>query len=161
MNKIILILAAIAASMLFISSCIKTDDDDVNYEEYKKKCEEYLATNALREGVIVTPSGLQYEVVREGEENGKRPTSFDLVSCHYTGYFIDGRVFDSSHLSDRPATFQLNQVIKGWTEGLQLMKEGAKYRFVIPYQLGYGELPYSTIPPYSTLIFEVELLKVL
>lgn len=160
MTKFLLYFTAIAVSLTLLTSCFGSDDDDPNYEDYRLKCEQFLADNAKREGVTVTASGLQYEVIKEGKEDGKTPNASSMVKCHYTGCFIDGSVFDSSYLSGAPATFPLSGVIKGWTEGLQYMKEGAKYRFVIPYQLGYGDLPYSKIPPYSTLIFEVELLEV-
>ena len=121
--------------------------------------EMYLKENAKNEGVVTRPSGLQYKVLYEG--TGRRPTATDEVVCHYEGFLIDGTVFDSSYQRGEPATFPLNGVITGWTEGLQLMQEGAKYRFFIPYRLGYGENGAGTlIPPYSTLIFDVELIKV-
>ncbi|MBQ5656475.1 MAG: FKBP-type peptidyl-prolyl cis-trans isomerase, partial [Bacteroidaceae bacterium] len=105
-------------------------------------------------------SGLQYEILTEG--TGKQPKATDTVRCHYEGSLINGSVFDSSYKRGEPAEFGLSQVIPGWTEGVQLMKEGAKYRFYIPYLLGYGENGAgSSIPPYSTLIFDVELIKVL
>ena len=120
----------------------------------------FLEANAKKEGVTVTKSGLQYQVLREG--TGRSPKSTDKVRCHYEGTLIDGTVFDSSYRRGEPADFPLNGVIPGWTEGVQLMKEGAKYRFFIPYLLGYGERGAgSSIPPYSTLIFDVELVKVL
>ncbi|MBQ9559414.1 MAG: FKBP-type peptidyl-prolyl cis-trans isomerase [Bacteroidaceae bacterium] len=120
----------------------------------------FLANNAKRPGVTTTKSGLQYEVLTEG--TGRSPKATDKVRCHYEGTLIDGTVFDSSYKRNQPADFGLNQVIPGWTEGVQLMKEGAKFRFFIPYLLGYGEQGAgSSIPPYSTLIFDVELLKVL
>ncbi len=120
----------------------------------------FLENNGKREGVVTTKSGLQYEVLTEG--TGKSPKATDKVRCHYEGQLIDGSVFDSSYKRGEPADFGLNQVIAGWTEGVQLMKEGAKYRFYIPYLLGYGERGAgSSIPPYSTLIFDVELIKVL
>ncbi|ETD18488.1 MULTISPECIES: FKBP-type peptidyl-prolyl cis-trans isomerase [Prevotellaceae] len=126
----------------------------------KEKGENYLAENAKKEGVITLPSGLQYLVLKEG--NGKSPKSTDQVKCHYEGMLVDGTLFDSSIQRGEPATFPLNQVIAGWTEGLQLMKEGAKYRFFIPYTLGYGERGAgSSIPPFAALIFDVELIKVL
>ena len=120
----------------------------------------YLENNAGREGVTTTASGLQYEVLTEG--SGKSPKATDRVRCHYEGRLTDGTVFDSSYQRGEPADFGLNQVIPGWTEGVQLMKEGAKYRFHIPYLLGYGERGAgASIPPYATLVFDVELIKVL
>ena len=121
--------------------------------------ERFLAENARKEGVVVTKSGLQYTVLREGK--GRQPKATDSVRCHYEGFLIDGTVFDSSVQRGEPATFGLQQVIAGWTEGLQLMKEGAKYRFFTPYLLGYGPSGAGqSIPPYATLIFDVELLDV-
>ena len=120
----------------------------------------FLEENARRKGVTQTKSGLQYEVLIEG--TGRSPKATDTVRCHYEGRLLDGSVFDSSYQRGEPADFGLNQVIAGWTEGVQLMKEGAKYRFFIPYLLGYGEHGAgSSIPPYSTLISDVELIKVL
>ncbi len=120
----------------------------------------YLEENGKREGVITTKSGLQYEILTEG--TGKSPKATDKVRCHYEGRLTDGSVFDSSYQRGEPADFGLNQVIAGWTEGVQLMKEGAKYRFHIPYLLGYGERGAgASIPPYATLVFDVELIKVL
>ena len=125
----------------------------------KAEGEKYLAENAKKEGVTVLPSGLQYMVLKEG--NGNKPKATDTVKCHYEGFLIDGTVFDSSVQRGEPAEFALNQVIAGWTEGLQLMQEGAKYRFFIPYILGYGEGGAgASIPPFATLIFDVELLEV-
>lgn len=126
----------------------------------KAEGEKYLAENAKKEGVVTLPSGLQYMVLKEG--NGKKPKATDQVKCHYEGFLIDGTVFDSSIQRGEPAVFPLNQVIAGWTEGLQLMQEDAKYRFFIPYILGYGEGGAgASIPPYAALIFDVELLEVL
>ena len=120
----------------------------------------FLEENAKKEGVVTTKSGLQYEILTEG--TGKQPKATDTVRCHYEGSLINGSVFDSSYKRGEPAEFGLSQVIPGWTEGVQLMKEGAKYRFYIPYLLGYGENGAgSSIPPYSTLIFDVELIKLL
>lgn len=122
--------------------------------------EDFLAENAKKENVTVLPSGLQYEVIKEG--NGKKPGATSKVKCHYEGTLVDGTKFDSSYDRGTPATFGLNQVIAGWTEGVQLMGEGAKYRFFIPYHLGYGERGAgASIPPFAALIFVVELLEVL
>ncbi len=121
---------------------------------------DFLQENGKRTEVTTTGSGLQYEVLREGE--GRSPKATDTVRCHYEGRLTDGTVFDSSYKRGEPADFGLNQVITGWTEGVQLMREGAKYRFFIPYMLGYGERGAgSQIPPYATLVFDVELIKVL
>lgn len=125
----------------------------------KAEGEDFLAENAKKEGVVTLPSGLQYQVLREG--NGKKPAATDVVECDYEGTLINGHVFDSSYRRGERATFGLNQVIAGWTEGLQLMQEGAKYRFFIPYNLAYGERGAGqAIPPYAALIFDVELHKV-
>ncbi len=119
----------------------------------------FLEENGKKEGVKTTASGLQYVVEKEGE--GAMPTAEDEVTVHYTGRLLDGTVFDSSVNRGEPATFPLNRVIPGWTEGVQLMKEGSKYVFFIPSDLAYGPqgVP-GAIPPHSTLIFEVELIKV-
>lgn len=121
--------------------------------------ENFLAENGKKENVQTTPSGLQYVVDKEG--TGAQPTAQDEVTVHYTGKLLNGQVFDSSVNRGEPATFPLNRVIPGWTEGVQLMKEGAKYTFFIPSDLAYGAqgVP-GAIPPHSTLIFEVELIKV-
>ena len=129
------------------------------YKGAKSEGEKYLTENAKKDGVITLPSGLQYQVLQEG--NGKSPKATDKVVCHYEGMLVDGTMFDSSIQRGEPATFPLDGVIAGWTEGLQLMKEGAKYRFFIPYQLGYGERGAgASIPPFATLIFDVELIEV-
>ena len=136
-------------------------------KKQKEEAEKFIAEgkayhdeNAKKEGVTVTKSGLQYEVLQEG--TGKSPKATDTVRCHYEGRLLDGSVFDSSYKRGEPADFGLNQVIPGWTEGVQLMKEGAKYRFTIPYLLAYGEQGAgASIPPFSTLVFDVELIKVL
>ena len=121
--------------------------------------EEFLAENAKKDGVVTLPSGLQYQVLKEG--NGKKPSATDQVVCHYEGTLIDGTVFDSSYKRNEPATFGLNQVIAGWTEGVQLMSEGAKYRFFIPYNLAYGERGAGAqIPPFAALVFDVEQIQV-
>ena len=126
---------------------------------HKEAGEKYLVENGKKDGVVTLPSGLQYQVLREG--NGRKPSAKDSVKCHYEGFLIDGTVFDSSVQRGEPAVFGLQQVIAGWTEGLQLMQEGAKYRFFIPYRLAYGEGGAGQmIPPFATLIFDVELLEV-
>ena len=130
------------------------------FKAAKEEGERYLSANALKEGVQVTASGLQYQVIRQG--NGRRPKATDQVKCHYEGMLVDGTLFDSSIQRGEPATFPLNGVIAGWTEGLQLMQEGGKYRFFIPYHLGYGEHGAgSSIPPFAALIFDVELIEVI
>lgn len=122
--------------------------------------EKFLAENAKKESITTLPSGLQYEVIKEG--NGKKPSATDRVQCHYEGTLIDGTIFDSSIKRGEPAVFGVNQVIKGWVEALQLMQEGAKWRLYIPYDMAYGEHGAGEmIPPYSALIFDVELIKVL
>jgi FKBP-type peptidyl-prolyl cis-trans isomerase FklB len=128
-------------------------------ERAKEEGKKFLEANRQKDGVKETASGLQYVVEKEGE--GAQPGSQDEVTVHYTGKLLDGTVFDSSVNRGEPATFPLNRVIPGWTEGVQLMKEGAKYTFFIPSDLAYGAqgVP-NAIPPHSTLIFEVELIKV-
>ena len=121
--------------------------------------EAFLAENAKREGVITLPSGLQYEVLATGE--GRKPKATDKVQCHYHGTLIDGMVFDSSVQRGTPAVFGVNQVIPGWVEALQLMNEGSRWKLYIPSKLGYGAQGASPIPPHATLIFEVELIKVI
>ena len=126
----------------------------------KEEGEKFLKENGKKAGVVTTASGLQYEVLTEG--SGKKPKATDKVRCHYEGRLLDGTVFDSSYKRNEPADFGLQQVIAGWTEGVQLMAEGAKYRFYIPYMLAYGEGGAgASIPPFATLIFDVELIKVL
>lgn len=122
----------------------------------------FLEENKKREGVVTLPSGLQYEVINEGDLNTERAKATDRVECHYEGTLIDGTLFDSSIKRGQPATFGVNQVIPGWVEALQLMPQGAKWKLYIPSDLAYGAHGAGEmIPPHSTLIFEVELLKVL
>ena len=124
-----------------------------------KAGQEFLEANKNKPGVISLSSGLQYEIITEG--TGARPSAISNVTCHYHGTLIDGTVFDSSVQRGQPATFPLNKVIKGWTEGLQLMNTGSKWKFFIPPHLGYGDRQVSPqIGPNSTLIFDVELLDV-
>ncbi len=132
--------------------------NDIRFGATKLEGEEFLEANKAKEGVKVTESGLQYEVIKMGK--GKKPAATDRVKVHYHGTLIDGTVFDSSVERGEPVTFGLNQVIAGWTEGLQLMPVGSTFRFYIPSELGYGERQAGSIPPYSVLIFEVELLSI-
>ncbi len=125
----------------------------------REKGEAFLVANAKKQGIKVTPSGLQYEVIKKGR--GERPSATSTVKVHYTGTTINGEIFDSSVERNEPISFPLNAVIPGWTEGVQLMNVGAKYRFYIPQELAYGQnSPTALIPPYSVLIFEVQLLEI-
>ena len=148
----------------------RTESDSINYQYFenqrilmhqrtKEEGENFLATNAERPEVEQTESGLQYEIIKAGE--GIKPSPTSTVTVHYTGTFIDGQKFDSSIDYGSTASFRVDQVISGWTEGLQLMSVGSKFKFYIPFQLGYGSRGYGRdIPPYSVLIFEVELFDV-
>lgn len=129
-------------------------------EFMKKDGETFLAANAKKEGVTVLPSGLQYKVLKSGE--GRKPGRTDKVRCQYEGTFPNGQKFDSSYDRNEPAVFGVNQVIAGWTEALQLMSEGSAWELYIPYNLAYGEAGApGAIPPYSALVFKVELIEVL
>ena len=127
-------------------------------EETRKAGTAYLETNAAKEGVKVTDSGLQYEVIKQGD--GAKPTAADTVTVHYTGTLIDGTVFDSSRERGQPTTFPLSNVIQGWTEGLALMPVGSQYRLTIPAELAYGDQDLGSIPAGSVLVFDVELLDI-
>ena len=132
---------------------------EVQTAALKAEGEQFLAENAKKEGVITLPSGLQYKVLVSG--NGASPKASDSVECHYEGRLISGTVFDSSYQRGETATFGVTQVIAGWVEALQLMKEGDKWQLYIPYNLAYGERGAGAqIPPFATLIFDVELIKV-
>ncbi|HAO14210.1 MAG TPA: peptidylprolyl isomerase [Tenacibaculum sp.] len=132
---------------------------EAEFGDLKKENEAFLEKNKAKEGVVTTESGLQYVVLKEGK--GESPKATSKVKVHYHGTLIDGTVFDSTVERKEPAEFLLNRVIKGWTEGIQLMKPGAKYKFFIPSDLGYGATPRpgGKIKPFATLIFEVELLE--
>lgn len=142
----------------YIQKCltkIREEKNTKNLEEGKT----FLEENKKKDGIITTESGLQYEIITEG--TGKSPIDTDIVKCHYHGTLIDGTVFESSVEKGEPAEFPLNRVIKGWTEGLQLMKEGAKYKFYIPTELAYGQRGFrGTVPANMAIIFEVELIEV-
>ncbi len=152
LNKILCALAAASALALTPNALMA--------QSAVEKGQAYLAANAKKEGVHTTATGLQYKVLKEG--TGKTPKATDTVLVHYRGTLLDGTEFDSSYKRNEPIEFPLNRVIPGWTEGVQLMKEGAKYQFVIPSELAYGRrgTPGGPIGPDETLIFEVELLKV-
>lgn len=137
---------------------IQNTMNTIKYGDTKTQGEQFLVENGLKEGVITTASGLQYEVIKMGK--GKKPVATDKVKVHYHGTLIDGTVFDSSVERGEAITFGLTQVIAGWTEALQLMPVGSKFKLYIPQQLGYGGQQAGSIPPYSTLIFEVELLGI-
>lgn len=127
--------------------------------DHKKAGEEFLAENAKQPDVHVTASGLQYIILEEG--TGPKPKATDVVEVHYNGTFIDNKTFDSSYSRGEPTSFPLNGVIAGWTEGVQLMSVGSRYKFYIPYHLAYGERGYpGAIPDHSALIFEIELLDI-
>lgn len=145
------------AAFGILDSMVKAHQDQILNDE-KKAGSEFLARNKKEPGVIETPSGLQYKVIVEG--TGASPKATDKVKVHYTGKTLDGNVFDSSVERGEPITFPLNGVISGWTEGLQLMKEGGKSILYIPYNLAYGERGNQGIKPGACLIFEVELIEV-
>jgi FKBP-type peptidyl-prolyl cis-trans isomerase len=132
---------------------------EAKFSDTKENGTAYLAENGKKDGVTTTDSGLQYTVMTEGD--GAKPSATDTVTVHYRGTLLDGTEFDSSYSRNQPTSFGLNQVIPGWTEGVQLMNIGSKYKFVVPYELAYGERGAGqSIGPYETLIFEVELLEI-
>lgn len=145
--------------MIALQETVQRERSEVLGGRAREEGAAYLEENAARDDVQITDSGLQYEVIREGD--GEQPESTDYVEVHYEGTLVNGEVFDSSYERGEPAVFPLNRVISGWTEGLQLMREGAHYRFVIPSDLAYGDREVGgRIPPNSTLIFEVELISI-
>lgn len=153
-NQVILIVATIVIGISMFSMANATTP-----EENKAAGAAFLATNATKPNVKTTASGLQYEILTPGTGTTS-PKATDTVTVHYKGTTIDGKEFDSSYSRGEPTSFPLNRVIPGWTEGVQLMKEGAKYRFYIPSELAYGEQGAGPIAPNSTLIFDVELIKI-
>ncbi len=143
------------------NTCMNNYMTKVQAEKSKPRIDSgtaFLAKNKTKPGVNTTASGLQYEVITEG--TGIKPTAIDTFVCHYRGTFLDGVEFDASYNRGEPLIYPLNQVIPGWTEGLQLMSVGSKYKFYIPYNLAYGAFDYNSIPGGSLLIFEMELLDV-
>lgn len=140
------------------AEAIKEKALETKYADYKKQNEEFLAKNKSKEGVKVTPSGLQYKIITEGK--GEIPTETARVKVNYKGTLIDGTQFDSSYDRKEPTTFRANQVIKGWTEALTMMPVGSKWELYIPQELAYGARETGTIKPFSTLIFEVELISI-
>ncbi|MCB0734411.1 MAG: FKBP-type peptidyl-prolyl cis-trans isomerase [Bacteroidetes bacterium] len=147
----------LAAAQQLIDSYVQ-ELRDKKSENLIKVGSTFLANNAKKPGVVELPSGLQYKVIKAG--TGPKPADGDNVTTHYTGTFIDGKVFDSSVERGTPATFNVNGVIKGWTEALKLMPEGSKWELYIPYDLAYGAAGRPSIPPYSVLVFEIELIDV-
>jgi FKBP-type peptidyl-prolyl cis-trans isomerase len=145
-------------AMMIIQTAFQTMMEEMEAENMQKETN-FLAENSRKPGVIITSTGLQYEIITQTD--GPKPAETDVVRVHYEGRLLDGTVFDSSISRGEPAEFPLNRVISGWTEGLQLMGVGSKFRFFIPSELGYGARGGGPIPPYSTLIFEVELLDIL
>lgn len=149
------------AAQSYVMSYMQNRQADKMKQMYGKNIDEgekFLAENKMREGVQETTSGLQYEVITMG--TGEKPLPTDMVKVHYTGMLLDSTKFDSSVDRGEPATFGVNQVIQGWQEGIQLMPVGSKFKFYIPYELAYGEQGTGPIPPYSTLVFDVELLEI-
>ena len=158
MKKYIILLIIIVTSGAIYLSFDRSGADKLKNKGVIETMENNPSTSVELGKEIKTESGLKYEIIKLG--NGEKPEATDKVEVHYHGTLEDGTVFDSSVDRGETITFGLNQVIKGWTEGLQLMSEGAKYRFVIPHNLAYGAKSSATMPGYTTLIFEVELLEV-
>lgn len=167
MKRILIALAALPT--LAVAACASAPESPVpvqlgtgTAEGWTTGNEEYLRINGARRGWTTTESGLQYRRVGRANPDGRQPASTDTVKVHYRGTFVDGREFDSSYARNEPAEFPLNRVIRGWTEGVALMREGEKFEFVIPAALGYGErwVGGDELPPNSTLLFTVELLEV-
>lgn len=140
------------------ADAIKAKALEAQYADYKKQNEDFLASNKSKEGVKTTPSGLQYKIITEGK--GEIPADTSSVKVHYKGTLIDGTQFDSSYDRKEPTTFRANQVIKGWTEALTMMPVGSKWELYIPQELAYGSRETGSIKPFSTLIFEVELISI-
>ena len=172
-SNVDLIIKGFTQAMKKDSTLLKSEEAQEYFRQYitkeqsrendvkKEAGEKFLAENKTKQGIAVTLSGLQYEVLQNA--TGAKPQATDKVKVHYTGTTIDGRVFDSSVQRGEPIEFSLNQVIPGWSEGVQLMNVGSKYKFYIPYNLAYGEqgIPQANIPPFAPLIFEVELLDII
>lgn len=129
-------------------------------ETNKEAGEKFLSDNKQKQGIVTLSSGLQYKVISTGDKNSQSPTMLDVVTCHYRGSFIDGKVFDSSYERGQPITIPISRVIPGWAEALKLMKVGDKWQLFVPHYLAYGEAGYGPIQPNSTLVFEMELLGI-
>jgi FKBP-type peptidyl-prolyl cis-trans isomerase len=140
-----------------IETAFNTLTQEKNSDALQKEID-FLAENAKKSGIIITQSGMQYEILVEGK--GVKPTADSIVKVHYEGRLIDGTLFDNSYERQEPVIFPLNQVIPGWSEGLQLMNVGSKYKLYIPSEIGYGSFGYGPIPAYATLIFTVELIEI-
>ncbi|OEF09837.1 FKBP-type peptidyl-prolyl cis-trans isomerase [Vibrio genomosp. F10] len=156
MSKLIIPIAVVLLAVFFI---YRTWNNGKLAEMNQVKGAEFLSENSTKDGVVTTETGLQYQVLQKGTGE-KHPTATSRVKVHYHGTLIDGTVFDSSVERNEPIAFGLNQVIKGWTEGVQLMVEGDKFRLFVPSDLGYGKGGTGPIPPASVLIFDVELLEI-
>ncbi|MCF6366956.1 MAG: FKBP-type peptidyl-prolyl cis-trans isomerase [Bacteroidales bacterium] len=152
-------LTAFSMKMRAEQEAKQLEQNKIQFKAELEAGQKFLEENAAKEGIITTESGLQYKVIKEGK--GATPTVSDKVKVHYEGTLIDGTKFDSSYDRGEPAEFGVTQVIKGWTEALQLMKEGSIYELYIPYQLAYGERGSGSIKPFSTLIFKVELISII
>ena len=159
MSKTIFIVVSLLLVLLFVYRTFISSSSPEIINEHKQAGIDYLSENATADGVMITASGLQYKVLREGS-GSIHPSPVSRVEVHYEGKLLDGTVFDSSVKRGKPLSFNLNQVIKGWTEGLQLMVEGERTRFFIPSELSYGDRAAGPIPAGSTLIFDVELLSI-
>ncbi len=162
-NQILAPAKTLTLGVLFVTAitACSSGDSSSSSKDVVNNAETISATTKDSKGYTTTASGLKYKVLSKGKKGGKSPVATDTVTVNYEGVLTNGKVFDSSYKRGQPATFPLNRVIKGWTEGLQLMKEGDKFEFYIPAELAYGSRsPSSDIPPNSPLIFTVELLKV-
>ena len=153
------ILTAFSQKMRAEEEAKRIEENKIKFKDNLEVGQKFLEDNAKNEDVITTESGLQYKIIKKGK--GATPTATDKVKVHYEGTLIDGTKFDSSYDRKEPAEFGVSQVIKGWTEALQLMKEGSEWELCIPYDIAYGDRGSGNIKPFSTLVFKVELLKII